>query len=181
MSFAASQPFPLQDLARNQATIFRHERRKMYFVGALSSGLALVAGGFGERVVLHFVHKLAQQVVWFRGAFKSVHSPELRRALDPQDSLREALDDMERDLIEIRDQANLVAAKLRATDGRASGRVRNAFDRLASTAVELKEEVRAFKGAVQAHDANVGALMAAKGKVAMTPESLQADLEGAIG
>jgi hypothetical protein len=179
MSFAASQSFPLEELARNQAATFQQQRKALILSRPLARFVIPIAGVIAERWVLHYAQKFAQQVVWFRGATESVENEPLDCEIDARDALRQSLDSMESELLEISEGSAGRAEALRKWDGNARGRVRDALDRLSRVASELRQEVRNFKGAVQAHDANVAALSRAR-KPARTVEQLQADLEHAI-
>jgi hypothetical protein len=180
MSFAASQSFPLEELARNQAASFRHQRSVLSFSRPLARIAVPIVGAIAVRFVLHYAQRFAQQAVWFRGAAGGIEREPLDREIDPQDALRALLDQMEHDLLTISQGAGKIASDIRKRDGKARGGLRDALDRLSRVALELREEVRSFKAGVQAHDANVDAMRRAVRRVAANHADLQADLERAI-
>jgi hypothetical protein len=159
MSFAATQPFELQDLARNQTVDFHNRQQHLAQFRHLAALAVLpIASWAGRRVVLHYAHRFAQQAVWFSGAVSALERQAPDRALDPNESLRAQLNTMDADLEALVAGARRIASNLRASDGHARGRVRDALDRLAESAVSLRREVVAFRAALRRHDACAGVL-----------------------
>ena len=180
MDHALTSAFGLQDLARNQAASFRHDSLLLSIARPLAWPFVHIGAWGGERFALHFAQKFAQRAVWFRGAVAKVDSRPLDRVLDPADNLRRSLDEMESDLKEIAEGSLEIVIKLRRLDGKARGRLRDALVSMSECALELKAEVRNFKGSVQAHDANVEALVRAK-RPMTTAAELDAHFDSCMG
>jgi len=175
--------FDLVDLARHQTTAF--ERERTYLARAyrwlpqwLMSLAAATAAPMVLRFVDHHAQWLADRAVWFRGAMASLQETPADHPLDPDDTLRTALDRMEANLASIRLTAMDVAQKVDRTRGR-TGMTTRALRRMAAAADELAAEVHDFKGVLQAHDANLDALTHAR-RVATTAQALDAELDRAF-
>ena len=180
MELAAPSAFGLQDLARNQATRFRRRDWSLTIARPLFFPL-LHIGAWGARwFAMHHAERFAQQAVWFKGATAVLETKSLERSIDPADSLRVLLDDMEARLGLIGDSSIKLAAELRRADGKPRGRVRDALSVLSSTSAELAYDVRMFKAAVQAHDASVDAKTMACRPMAGTCASLEAELDSCL-
>jgi hypothetical protein len=147
------------DLARSEAAGFELHRPTARATLSLSSGLVgFIFAGFVGRMLAVRVNRVAvrleRQAVWFRGATVKVQELPRTKLLDPVDDLRAILDDMERDLLAIRGRTLKLLTRRRSA-GLGRGEVGRAMSQVAKAASELYEEVRAFKGAVQAYDADV--------------------------
>lgn len=174
MTAAAMVSFPLQELARNQTLSYRNQSLRLRFQRRVAAAVTSIASRLAARLLLHSAQRYAQMAIWFRGARDRMENEPQDREIDPRDSLRALLDDLEVDLTEAYAEG-LECQRELSKLGR-EGRVFAACGRLAQVADELRLEVRAFKGAVQAHDANVNAMQKAR-RVATTLEELNRDLE----
>lgn len=163
---AAVSTFEVVDLASAQAAEFATERSRLArvyrfvpqkLVGLLEDLFADIALGYLNRHACWF----AQRAVWFRGAQADLENTPIGRQLDPEDRLRASLDRMEVGLAEIAGASQRLAKDTDAIRGR-RGMFSAALLRLAASAVEMRKEVRHFKGALQAHDANVDAIRRAR-------------------
>lgn len=151
------------DLARSQAARFEHQRSVLVFLKPVALGVLrlpyMVAGHLVAKAVDHIARQFAERAVWFRGATSAVQECPRRRPLDPDDEARAYFDKMELHLLGLRREA-LKTIQLRSKSGRPKSSVGEAMSRLVSAVTELYEEVRAFKGAIQAHDADVSSMTA---------------------
>ncbi len=176
-------PFEVVDLARYQAAEFAHERSILATVYRVVPGrlMRLVedfCAGFVLRFVTRHTRRLAQQAVWFSGALVAIEQLPADHLLDPEDMLRAQLDMMELGLTEIARGATGIANNVERARRR-PGLFTTALRRMATAANELRLEVRGFKGALQAHDANVSALQHAR-RVCTTAAELDAELARAL-
>lgn len=176
-------PFEVVDLARHQAAEFAHERSvlaKVYRMvpGKLMRVLEDLCANLVLRFVTHHTRRLAQQEVWFSGAQMAIEQLPADHLLDPEDMLRSQLDAMELGLTEIARGATGIANNVDRARQR-PGLFTTGLRRMATAATELRLEVRGFKGALQAHDANVSALQHAR-RVCTTTAELDAELARAL-
>lgn len=158
------------DLARSQSAAIERQYAPLASVATwpwrLKSLLLNSAGALVERYLQKKARRLAQTAIWFRGARAEVEeaADAPRKELDSDDRLRTILDELEADLVSLEREAREIVARFEAADGKRRGQVRDAFRSIANHGADLRSEVRAFKAAVQAHDANHFALQAAVGQ-----------------
>ena len=137
---------------------------------------AILVGSVIERKIDSVNHTLQQQLVFFRGARAKLEESETAESeIDADDSLRALIDLMEGHLSGMSAQAIEIAEQKFPGDDERPKPMRAAFRRLSATSVELRDEVRLFKWAMQAHDANVCALRHAR-SVSRTAEELDGEL-----
>ena len=187
---AAVSTFEVVDLVDAQAAEFATERSRLVrersrlarvyrlvpqkifgLLGDLFAGMALA---FLNRHARWFAHR----AVWFRGAQADLENLPLGRLLDPDDHLRTSLDRMESGLAEIVGASQRLAKETEIIRGR-RGMFSAALLKLAAAADEMRQEVRHFKGALQAHDANVDAIRRAR-RICSSPSELDEALDIAL-
>ncbi|MEY4416705.1 MAG: hypothetical protein RIQ53_3998 [Pseudomonadota bacterium] len=172
-------------LVNDQAENFDRERFLLARVYRLTPAVVL---HFVSRIATHaaarYVDKhariLASQIVWFQGARNSIESEPGRASIDPDDVLRTKLDEMEGGLRKLQDQTARLARLMDRSSGHDGNPFAASLRRLDVTIAHLADEVRALKGSVQAHDANVDAMDHASRAVARSTQALDEHLDSAL-
>lgn len=180
-SLNSSLTYEVVDLARSQAASFELRRHVMVALRPLGTALLrlphLVVGYAVTAAIKSFARKQNELAVWFRGASAALQDSKRSECLDPEDELRRKLDLMESHLLSLRGET-LKLLQRRVSAGRGDSEVAGAMRHLVAAATELYEDVRSFKGALQAHDADVCAL---KAGAAHPTEMSSDDVDAALG
>lgn len=157
--------FDVVDMAMAKASKFEHQHSVLVLLRPIAKAVFRAPLAVAILCVAWFVDKLAQDIaekaIWFRGASARLQEHRLEHQLDPEDKAREHLDKLGTELLEFRGNVmNVLEGRRRSRPG-SKGRVTPSLERLTAAVTDLYEETRAFKGAIQAHDADVCSAQAA--------------------
>ena len=151
--------FDVVDMAMSKATKFEHQHSLLVWLRPIAKAVfraplavaILCAAWFVDRLA----RNIAEKAIWFRGGCALLQEHRLDHQLDPADKARAHLDKLEAELLEFRGNVMNVLELRRRGRPVSRSRVTPSLERLAAAVGDLYEVVRAFKGALQAHDADV--------------------------
>lgn len=177
----ATMTSEIVEMARGEAVRFERkqsvlERSRPLLQCALRLPLKFIIR-FVARRIDAIAHRFAHHAMMFAGARQFVIAKTAERELDADERLRELLDGMERDLLGLRrNTLDLISSCSKRAERSPENEIVASLRRAAGAAAELYEEVRAFKGAIQAHDANVWAVSGGGRRPIQSEQELQAQL-----
>ncbi|MES3014972.1 MAG: hypothetical protein V4750_14750 [Pseudomonadota bacterium] len=151
--------FDVVDMAMSKATKFEHQHSVLVSLRPIAKAVFRAPAAVAILCAAWFVDKLAQNIaekaIWFRGASAHLQEHRLEHQLDPEDKARAHLDNLEAELLEFRGNVMNVLEMRRRSRPVSKSRATPSLERLAAAVGDLYEEARAFKGVIQAHDADV--------------------------
>ncbi len=172
-----SMQFDVVDMAMSKATKFESQHSLLVWFRPIAKAIFRVPVAVALLCAAWFVDRLArdfaEKAIWFRGAAARLQDYRLDRELDPHDKALDHLENVEKELLEFRGNVmNLLELRRRGVRKAPKGRVTPSLERLAAAAGDLYEEIRGFRGAMRAHDADVCTAKAGQWTVWTTGEQV---------
>jgi|GEM_PF-4333842 len=161
---AACSTFEVGELARTEVRRFEHKSQQLarkerlitWFARRPVSWLA----GFVTSKVDEQAVAFARMAVWFRGARDAVLEHERDTPLDPSFALVDQLHRMEESLRHIREASSMLGDKVpQVVHDEQRAALVQALRRMGMRADALLDEVRQFRGAVMAYEADRGEVL----------------------